>query len=226
MTRRHITGQPYVLPGMIFFLVAALLCSCEKTLYAAFLIPEKTRNLMEVHDSVEVHFRLIPASLLENELHIVNNSKSTVYMNTKEIFFGVNGRDIKVPIEEDYDAYIMRLNSKATLLCNESDTSYKCVDAISALNNKFKGKGFEFYAVEPGKERKGYIAFNFPTPLNDSPLRAALLTEYTRNNKTLRGAINLELIIGDRVVPFTFPLEIGLYDNIRKSPFRLPVEIK
>lgn len=223
--QNRFTGQPQILVVMIL-LIAALFCSCEKTLYAAFLIQERARNLMDVRDSVEVHLRLIPASLLENELHIVNRSKSTVYMNPNEFYFTVYGRDIKVPIEDDYDAYIMKMNSKATLLCNQTDSSYKCVDAILALNNKFKGKGFEFFAIEPGKERRGYIAFNFPTPLNDSPLRPALMTEFSRNRKTLRGAINLELIIGERVAAITFPMEIRLYDNIRKSPFKLPVPIK
>jgi hypothetical protein len=222
MAQSLLPRQFFLFTGMIFFLIAALLCSCERTLHAVFLIPEKTRNLMEVRDSVEVHLRLIPESLLENELRIVNNSKSKVYINPKEIFFAVNGRDIKVSIEEDYDAYIMRLNSNAALQCNESDTSDECVEAISALNNSFKGKGFTFFAIEPGKESRGYIAFSFPTPLNDSPVKAALMKEFYRNNKTLRGAINVELIVGDRVVPVLFPIEIRLYSRIKKPSFKLP----
>ncbi len=211
---------------MVIIIGVSFFISCEKSIYAAFFIPERARNLMDVRDSVEVHFRLIPSSLFENELHIVNNSGSTVYINPKEIFFAVNGRDIKVPIEEDYDAYLMKVNSKATLLCNRSDTSYKCVDAISAITRKFKGKGFDFLSIKPGNDRRGYIAFKFPTPLNDSPVNEALTTEFYRNNKTLRGAINIELIIGERIANIAFPLEIRLYDNIRKSPFELPVEIK
>ena len=227
MTRQPIFQLLRIITGISLFFTAAFVSSCEEALYASFLIPEKSRRLMDVRDSVAVHLQLSASDMLVNELEIINNSRSTVYMNPKEFFFAVNGRDIRVPVEEDYDAYIMKLNSKATLLCNESETSYKCVDAITARNNDFKGKGFNFNSIEPGKERKGYVAFDFPNPLNDSPLKTALMAEFRRNYKTLKGEVNIELIIGDHVETVTFPVEIGLYNSLRRSPFeRLKVYLK
>ncbi|MBN1576373.1 MAG: hypothetical protein JW913_07475 [Chitinispirillaceae bacterium] len=206
-------------PALFLLLAASLLCSCGDTLYAAFLVPENTRELMEVRSGVEVHLRLTPSSLLEDELYIVNKSKDTVYINPKEIFFALNGRNLKIPLVEDYDAAIMQFNSKATLACNDATFPYKCVDAITRRNNGFKGKGFSFFSIKPGQERKGYIFFDFPTPLKDSPSKDGLMQEFQRNYKTLRGAVNVELIIGNKVETVAFPIEIGLYDNIKKSPF-------
>ncbi|MBN1309528.1 MAG: hypothetical protein JXA18_16530 [Chitinispirillaceae bacterium] len=221
MIQRQNRTVLYRFPAIFLLLAASFFFSCEDSLYAAFLVPEKTRELTEVRDGVEVHLRLTPASLLEDELYIVNKSSDTVYINPKEIFYSLSGRKLKIPLQEDYDGVIMMFNSKATLACNEATFPYKCVDAITNRNNGFEGKGFSFHAIKPGEERKGYIFFDFPTPLRDSPYQEGLLQEFERHYRTLRGEISVEMIIGNKVENFVFPIEVGLYDDIKKSPFEI-----
>ncbi len=183
---------------LFFFpLLVALFCfSCENVLYVAFIFPGKVKDLDESKSDVDIHLRLNPASLLEDELQIVNRSGDTVYISYKDVFYTVNGRNFTVPVEEYYDTYIMKINSKAALLCNESKSSYKCVDTITTRSNSFRGKGFTFGAIAPGQEQKGYISFNFPTPLNDSPLKEVLRQQLGKSATIFRGAITVKLLVG------------------------------
>jgi hypothetical protein len=193
--------------------------SCRDGFYADFLINGEYLNFDDMTEEVEVHMRLSSASLLEDELWIVNNSKKTIEVENKDVYFTIDGRDIIIPVEEFYDSFIRRINSKATLVCNEASDNYSCVDSFTNKSNSFRDQGYPFGEIAPGEQMKGFIAFNFPSPVNDSPLKEALTLERKKGITLLRGAIHIKVHIGETVQPFQLPAQIKLYDRLRDTPY-------
>ena len=216
---RHILPIAPILFALVFM-------SCKDGLYVSFLFQGTEKYLQEIRKNVEIRLHLIAGTLLEDELQVVNNSNDTAYIDQKDIIFVVPGRSIAVPIEPSYDRYLMKFNSKATMICNESSDNYHCVDAITSRTDLFTGKGFSFGQINPGESRTGYLSFAFPSPVNDAPSTEDFRNELKKHAFILRGEIRMKLTIGETEEPVIFPMEVRLYDNLRDTRYDIKSLLK
>jgi len=201
---------------------AVTFISCDNNVFVSFMFPEKEKVLTATKEGVDVTLRLSSDNPVRNALWIVNKSDRRIWVGNRSITLKVDESPIEVPVIKNYDVFIKKANRMAKLLCNEMQDPYSCVDQITERSKRYIGKGFSFGGIEPGKEDNGYIAFDFPSPLNTGNSRTNQFKKLLRRGKYLKGAkILLKLKFGAVVETCEFPVNIRIYDDTKYLPAAL-----